>query len=345
MNAIAAGLELFTLQKQREDRTRVLASREFEICAEAAASNLRETPTEPAWEWAAREVWLDAKMTAEEGFYNPAKTPWAKEIQELPLRPDVRVAAFMKSSRSGGTEAGFNILRWMPDHWPGNAGVVFPDEKQGRDVAKRRLVDSITKLAPGQVSDDVNDIGLSNLSLLNMLIKIGPSGAQRMFTEWWVRFFMLDEIEEHDTTDSTTTLDRALSRQTDVVDSLLYLLSKPKRAGGPIHQAYLSGTQKQWKHPCPRCERPFAFARNQFSNESDCRNADGTWDLALVEANTFCLCPHCQGRIYEKEKTSMNDAAIWVPRSMRERLKDTDGKPVPLKPGWESYHIDRKSVV
>jgi len=333
------GFELLDLQTAAARRRQILSSREFDVCAEAAAANLKEAPTEFVWQFAAREVWLDAKMAAEEGFYNPNKTPWTKEIQELPLRPDVREAFFMKSSRSGGTEAGFNILRWMPLHWPGNAGVVFPDDAQARDVAKRRLVDSVTKLAGGQVSDDPHDVGLSNLHLLNMLIKIGPSGAQRMFTEWWVRFFMLDEVEEHATTDSTTTVDRARSRQTDVTDSLLYVLSKPKKAGGPIHLGYLSGSQKQWKHPCPRCERPFAFARGQFTNDPDCRNADGTWNLQLVKDYTFCLCPHCQGRVWEKEKQSMNDAAIWIPRDMRERLKGMDGKPVPAKPGVESYHI------
>lgn len=335
----SAGLDLFAMEALRRQREQVLQSREFSLCVEAALANLLEAPTEAVWEWAARNVWLSAKMAAEEGYYNPAKTPWTKEIQELPLRPDVRAAFFMKPSRSGGTEAGFNIIRWMPQNWPGNAGVVFPDEKQGRDVARRRLVDSITQLAGGQLSDDANDIGLSNLHLLNMLIKIGPSGAQRMFTEWWVRFFMLDEVEEHATTDSTTTVERALSRQVDVPDSLLYVLSKPKKAGGPIHLGYLSGSQKQWMHPCPRCERPFAFARGQFTNDHDCRNADGTWDLGLVEANTFCLCPHCQKRIYEREKASMNEAALWVPRSMRERLKGLDGRPVPLTPGWESYHL------
>ncbi len=337
MNAL--GLELLDLQAEAARRRQVLASREFDLCVEAAAANLKETPTEPVWQWSAREVWLDAKMAAEEGFYNPSKTLWTKEIQELPLRPDVRAAFFMKPSRSGGTEAGFNIIRWMPQHWPGNAGVVFPDEKQGRDVARRRLVDSIRKLAGGQLSDDPHDIGLSNLHLLNMLIKIGPSGAQRMFTEWWVRFFMLDEVEEHATTDSTTTVDRALSRQVDVADSLLYVLSKPKKAGGPIHLGYLQGSQKEWKHPCPRCERPFAFARGQFTNDSDCRNSDGTWDLQAVEANTFCLCPHCQGRVFEQEKQAMNEAAVWVPRAARERLKGLDGRPVPAVPGWESYHL------
>jgi len=336
---MTTGFELLDLQREAARRAAVLASREFALCAEAAAANLNEAPSEPVWQWAAENVWLDAKMSAEEGFYNPSKTPWTKEIQELPLRPEVRAAFFMKPSRSGGTEAGFNVIRWMPKHWPGNAGVIFPDEKQGRDVARRRLVESIQKNAGGQLSGDPHDIGLSNLHLLNMLIKIGPSGAQRMFTEWWVRFFMLDEVEEHATTDSTTTVDRALSRQVDVPDSLLYVLSKPKKAGGPIHLGYLQGTQKQWKHPCPRCERPFAFARGQFTNDPDCRNPDGTWNLKLVKAGTFCLCPHCSGRIEEKEKKSMNEAAVWVPRSERERLKGLDGKPVSPVPGWESYHL------
>lgn len=332
-------LELFRHHYDRARHQQLVGTREFEICAEVAAANFKESPTEPVWQWAARNVWLDAKMTAEEGFYDPDKTPWMKEIQELPLRGDVREVVIKKPSRSGATEAAFNILRWMPDNWPGNAGIVFPEDKQGRDVVKRRIVESIKRVAQGQLSDDPHDMGLSNLHLLNMLIKMGPSGSARLFTEWWVRYFILDELEEHDATDSTTTYERALSRQTDVADSLLIAISKPKKAGGPIDRYFIRGTQKDWSLACPRCGERFVLSRSQFQNDPDCRNADGTWDLATVEKNTFCVCPRCQGRIQESEKRLMNDAAIWIPRDPQHRRRGQDGKYVPPVPGVESYQL------
>jgi hypothetical protein len=311
---------------------------EYDLCCDVAASCLRERPTEPAWRWAEQHVWLDEKMTAEPGYYDSSKTPWAREWQELPMRGDVREIAIKKSSRSGASEAGFNVVRWMPGHWPGNAGIVFPDDKQARDVARRRLLDSIKRSAAAQLSPDRDDTGLSNIHLLNMVIKTGPSGSARMFTEWWVRFFMLDELEEHSVEDTTTTYERALSRQTDVADAVLFAISKPKRAGGPIDRAYIRGTQKQWWVPCPRCERLVLLTRDGFRSE-DCRTSDGSWDLDLVRRNTWYQCPHCAGRIDEKEKRAMNAAGVWVPTDLQHRRRNPDGKPVPPVPGVESYQI------
>lgn len=334
-----ADLELFRHHHDRARHAQITGSLEYRICADTAAANFKETPTVPVWQWAAEKVWLDAKMAAEEGWYDPEKTPWMKELQELPLRSDVREAVVKKPSRSGATEAAFNILRWMPDNWPGNAGIVFPEDKQGRDVTKRRLLDSLAKTAAAQLSPDEHDNGLSNIYLTNMLIKMGPSGSSRMFTEWWVRYFILDELEEHDATDSTTTYERALSRQTDVSDSLLVAISKPKRAGGPIDRAFIRGTQKEWNMLCPRCAQRFVLSRSQFQNDADCRHPDGTWDLLAVEKNTFCVCPRCQGRIHESEKRLMNQAALWIPRDPQHRRRGIDGKYVPPVPGVESYQL------
>ena len=336
----AAPPDIFSHAAANFALAQMLASDEFRICTEVADDCFKESPTEPVWKWAASHVWLDEIMTSEPGWYDPDKTPWMKEIQEIPVsRPDVRVVAIKKSSRSGASEAAFNILRYMPHYWPGNAGLVFPEDKQGRDVVKRRIMSSLKQCAGRYFSGDADDEGLSAIHLLNMVIKMGPSGSARMFTEWWVRFFILDELEEHVTTDTTSTVDRALSRQVDVSDSLCMLISKPKKAGGPIDEWFIKGSQKRWNTLCPRCSRPFVLGREHFTNPEDCRNADGTWNLELVEKNTFVICPHCQGRILEAEKRIMNAGAVWIPTESQHRRRGLDGKPVPAVPGVESYQI------
>lgn len=336
----APGLELFDQAAEQARGAMLRSSLEWRLITEVAAECFKEAPSEFVWQWAARSVWLDEIMSSEPGWYDPRKTPWTRELQEIPVaRPDVRVVAVKKSSRSGFSEAAFNILRWMPDHWPGNAGLVFPDDKQGRDVVKRRLMESLKRVAGKYFTGDENDEGLSAIKLRNMVIKMGPSGSARMFTEWWVRYFVLDELEEHDTSDTTTTVERALSRQTDVADALCVLISKPKRAGGPIDDWFIKGSQKHWTMPCPRCERGIVFDRRHFTNPEECRRPDGTWDLEMVEKTTFALCPHCQGKIEEKEKRAMNDAAKWVPAALEHRRRGLDGKPVPAVPGVESYQV------
>ncbi len=316
------------------------ASPEWDFIVATVSSCLNERPTEPIWKWADHHVYLDDKMSAEPGPYDSAKTPWTRELQELPLRPDVREAVVKKSSRTGVSEAALNIARWMPGHWPGNVGIIFPEDKQARDVASRRILASVERSAGAQLTEDANDRTLSKIALRNMNIMVGPSGSPRMFTEIWFRFIVLDEYEEHSTVDTTTTYDRALSRQTDVADGLLIAISKPKRAGGPIDLAYIRGTQKKYLVPCPRCERLIEFQRSHFVYDH-CRQSDGSWDLDAVKASTFYRCQLCQGEIQEAEKFAMtnSDLARWTPALPAQRKRPPDGKYVPPQPGVESYQI------
>lgn len=333
--------ELLDYARASAETRTLMASPEWAFIADIGASCLNERPTEFVWQWAdAGNVYLDDKMSAEPGPYDSSKTPWTRELQELPLRPEVREAVVKKSSRTGFSEACFNIARWMPRYWPGNAGIIFPEDKQARDVAGRRLLASIGRSARAQMSEDPNDTTLSKISLTNMNIMIGPSGSARMFTEVWYRFVVLDEYEEHSTVDTTTTYDRAKSRQTDVADGLLIAISKPKLAGGPIDAAYVRGTQKKFLIPCPRCERLIELLRPFFVYDH-CRQSDGTWDLAAVRTHTFYRCQLCQKPIEEFEKVAMtnSDLARWTPTPPAQRRRGPDMKYVPPQPGVESYQI------
>jgi len=337
----AADLDLFRDARERHAAQALQGTPEYQLIIAAAGSAFHERPTVPPWQWAddpTEGVYLDEKMTSEPGQYDSSKTPWTREIQALPLDPNCRVGVFKKSSRSGGSEAAFNVARWMPRHWPGNVGIVFPDDKQARDVADRRLVDSIKKSAEAVLTDDPDDVTLSNITLANMVVRLGGSGSPRMFTEIWFRLGILDEYEEHSQRDTTTTLSRMLSRQADVADALTLVISKPKRAGGPIDLAYIAGTQKKYLVPCPHCSGLIEFKREYFQY-NHCRNPDGTWDLNRVINETFYQCQLCEKPIYERSKVAMCQAGKWVPTPAAQRRKAPDGQYVPPQPGWESYQI------
>lgn len=323
--------------RHRGAREALMATKEWRFTEGIAAACFRERPTEAPWKWADREVWLDDKMTADPGPYQSSKTPWMREIQELPLRPEVRQAFLIKSSRSGGTEGGFNILRWMPDHWPGNAGIIFPDDKKAREVADRRIINSLKAVAGAYMSADPNDTTMSRIALSNMEVLVGGSGSSRMFTEIWFRYIQLEELDEHDQTDTTGSYERALSRQTDVPDALLFAPCKPKETGCPSDKGYVKGTQKKWLVPCPRCTRRIEFQR-QFFRYDHCREGAG-WNLQRIVDETWYQCPLCQGRIEHAEKFAMVDAGIWVPTPEAQRRRDEKGNYVPNEPGVESYNI------
>lgn len=330
--------DLFSFEAAAREAKRLQASPEHAWLIDVARSHFKPRPTEPIWQWADREVWLSEKMSAKAGRYQSAKTPWAREIQDLPRNPDVREAAIMKASRTGITEGCLNVLRWMPDHWPGNALYAINERNLARQISKRRIIPSLEQSAKAQLTDDPHDKSLSTITLKNMEVVVSGSGSAGPFMEMWYRLIILDELENHLQTQDTTTEQRATSRQTDVDDGLIYKISKPEEAGGIIDLAYIRGTQKRYHVPCPRCERPILLTRDGVV-ASHCRNGDGTWDLDRVVKEVYRLCPHCQGRIDEVEKESMVDAGIWIPTALKDRRRPPDGNFVPPEPGVESYHI------
>ncbi|GAA5139344.1 hypothetical protein GCM10023213_19860 [Prosthecobacter algae] len=316
---------------------RFLRTPESDFLIELFDSCMHMAPTEAVWKWADREVWLDEKMTAKPGQYDSSYTPWTREWQELPMRPEVREGIFMKSSRTGVSEASLNILRWMPKNWPGNALYSINSDKKAREVAERRILPSVERTAGGQMTDDENDKTLSRISLKNMDMLISGSGSDGPFMEIWYRLIILDELEKHVLNQGTTTYDRAKSRQTDVADGLLLALSKPEEAGGIIDLKYINGTQKKFLVPCPRCERRIELL-TKFLMANECKEADG-WNLERVVKDTYYQCQLCQQPIQSHEKKAMVNEGIWVPTPVPQRRRPSNGKYVPPEPGVESYQI------
>ncbi len=325
--------DLFSVAQAKQ----FIGTPESDFLLDLVASVMQTQPTEPVWKWAERHVWLDEKMSAKPGQYNSSFTPWTREWQELPLRPEVREGVFMKSSRTGVSEAALNILRWMPDNWPGNALYSINSDKKAREVGERRILPSVQKIAGAQMTDDENDATLSRISLKNMDIMISGSGSDGPFMEIWYRLIILDELEKHIVSQGTTTYDRAKSRQTDVTDGLLLALSKPEDAGGVIDLKYINGTQKKFLVPCPRCDQRIEFL-TKFLVANHCKEDSG-WNLQRVVAETYYQCQLCQQPIHEHEKRAMVNAGVWVPTPEAQRRRPPNGNYVPPEPGVESYQI------
>lgn len=299
---------------------------------------LQLTPDRPVWQWAVENVYLDEKMTSDPGYYDITRTPWTKEWQELPMKPEVREAVWMKSSRVGASEGALNIMRWMPKHRPGNALYSINSDKKAREVAERRILPSIAKTAGAQLSEDPDDNTLSRISLRNMDILISGSGSSGPFMEIWYRLIILDELEKHaKRADGTTTYDQAKSRQNDVADGLLMALSVPGEAGGIADIKYTNGTQKKFLVPCPRCERRIELI-DEYLVAEHCKE-DDRYNLEQVIVNTFYQCQLCHQPIMEREKKAMVNEGIWVPTEMEKRRRSPAGDFVPPEPGVESYQI------
>lgn len=305
-----------------------------------ADSCFRERPKEPVWQWAGKNVWLGDKMSPQPKLYDPEQTPWAKEWHQLPMMEDVREAWVMKCSRSSFTESGLNIIRYMPENWPGNVLFAINSREEAKKVSKTRLKDTLKASAGAKLTDNPDDVSTHHISLLNMDIVVSGSGAAGPFMQTWYRFIVLDELENHeDHTQETTTVDRARSRLVGVADGKIYGGSKPELAGGVIDLQYIRGSQKKFLVPCPRCGRRIELLM-PYIRFAHCKERDG-WNLARVMAEAFYQCQLCNGSIFEHEKWAMMNAdeAEWVPTPSSERRRPPSGNAVAAEPGVESYHI------
>lgn len=318
--------------------TTELGSPEHRFLVELVDSCFQPTPTEPVWKWASTHVWLDEKQTATPMFYDPELTPWAKEWHQIPLQYDVREVIIMKSSRSGASEAWFNVLRWMPDHWPGNALVAINSRDKAKEVSKKRIIPTLGRAAGAQITANPDDVATLAISLKNMDIIVSGSGSAGPFMEAWYRLVILDELENHlQGSQETTTYDRAKSRQATVPDGKIVGLSKPELAGGIIDLNYIRGTQEKWQVPCPRCERRIELLTS-FLRFDHCKDLL-QWDLTRVLTETYYQCQICGGKIEEKEKRAMVSEGIWVPTLGAERRRPPSGNAVAAEPGVRSFHI------
>lgn len=300
--------------------------------------SFRGSPREPVWQYADKKVYFSEKMAAEAGYYDSSVTPWTREWQDLPRQDGVKEGAFMKSSQTGVTEATLNIIRWMPDHWPGNVGYIINSREKAKRLSKVRLQETIKECAEDQVTDDPNDQSTFHIILQNMEISITGSGSANAFRETWYRLGVLDEPEDHETqADGTTSYDNIQGRFTTVADSLLLVLGKPQEKGGIVHRCYLKGTQEKWMLPCPHCDQriELLFSQLQFGHHRDL--VDG-WDLEGVVNDTYYECQLCHGKIEEHRKKELVNAGIWVPTPHADREK-LDGRAILPEPGVRSFHI------
>lgn len=303
------------------------------LVRDAVVSALRESPKEPVWEWAAENVRFTPDMASDEVAYRPELTPWTKEWQELARQPDVVEGIAMKSSQTGLSQGCLNVLAWKPRHAPGRSLYAINSDKKAKDVAGNRLA----PLFQGSEVDTGNgdDISSLRIRLRNMEIVVSGVGAPTPFRETFYSVAVLDEVEDHRVFPDGTTLDLVRSRFATVSDATLYALSKPQQIGGPIHVAYLRGSQEFWAVPCPRCGE-FIELLFEFLRFSHCRDLVGGWDLDRVIAETFYECQKCGGKIKHHEKSALVNAGEWREREDRWTL---EGRTIKRKPGVRSFHI------
>jgi hypothetical protein len=323
-----------------------------------AAAAFAEKPDIPLPLWAAKNVFLDRRMTTRPGFYDPEEYPWTWEFQEIIRTRHVwekklddgavvivdpgtegatcmRVhdVAAMKSTQTGFTESALNGVRYCAKHDPQNVIFSIDNAKQAAEVNEIRLQPTLRKLGEEVLPADDDDVGRFLIKMVRMLIYFLGSYSAGAFTQKLCELGILDELEKHG---SKTSADELRGRMKSSPRRLCVLMSRPEKVGGPIDKEHKRGSMHVQEVPCPRCTEKnggiptgFQMLEQDQMKFGHCRNLLGELDKEQVMRDTYFECVHCAGRINETEKRWMNDRK-------RRRWRRTNFN---ADPNFISFHI------
>ncbi|MFA5262366.1 MAG: terminase gpA endonuclease subunit [Opitutaceae bacterium] len=306
---------------------------------------------ESVWRWADKSVFLDSKSRSSASNYRSELTPWTREFQETFTDPNWDEDHVIKSSRSGFTEACLNILRFMPEHSPGQALYAIDSAEEVKKISRDRLIPTLKSAARDAVTDDPDDMASKIIRLTSMVIHLAGSYSAGIFRNKWLRCCILDEVEVNSSIDGEGTLhDLARSRQEDVDDAKLFTLSKAGKWGSVHHRECVSGTLSCYLAICPQCgtyqelsfdgaspthqlriETPLRDGESapspKLSNSPSrlgrlrydhCKDLTGEWDMERIESETYSECVSgCQIRESEIDKRAMMNSDRWLKTNPR----------------------------
>lgn len=264
-------------------------------------------PTETIWEWADRDnVFLDATMAAEPGYYRSAKTPHTRRIQELCQRPwrlvrgklvRVRKIVVKKSSQTGYTEAVLNVIRWFARFSPRNVIYAIDTAEEAANI-RDRLANT---LADEALTGDADDLKKLKLTLKHMLVWFYGSFSKGKFANKQAPFGVVDEAEQHE--NGKRSVGDVESRSKKSEEGLTVVISKPEEKDGVIDDEHSKGNQEIYLVPCPFCGtyQELTLEKLKFDH---CKTLLDEWDLDRVLHDTAIECAgtYCKRLIPESYK-------------------------------------------
>lgn len=315
------------------------------------AEAIRDLPDVNVWQFAEREIRLDPKQANNVGDYRLDWTPYTRLFQEaftstFTKIPDedwwlrslvargerVDECFVVKSSQSGLTQAALNCLIYACLYAPGRVLYVLDSASKASSVSRLRVIPQLERLAQAVMTGDEDDLGMLFIELANMVIEFTGSYSPGVFAEKPLKYGFLDDIVymakeagQAGMLGGTSVIDHIRSRFTTADESFLGVFSKPDLDDDDFIRNFRSGSQHSYWVPCPHCNaRQVLEPEGLYFDYSACKDTTGRYDLQAVEELTTYRCAHCEKQIDEKHKYQMNNAGIWIPKSLEDRRKDED---------------------
>ena len=288
-------------------------------------------------EWAEKRHIMSKFDSPDSGLpWNTAKVPYTKYIMDLFSSPNVRLIVLKWSTQSGKTNLMLNCIGYTMDERPGTMMIVYPTDKTVDRASRTRIAPMINaceslrkkKLKPWSVSEKHYDGGV-------LYLASSQSGSELSSAP--IEVAIGDELKDWPKYTSQGKGSDPVKYLSDRQKQYPYtrkmiLVSSPSLEDAPINKHYRSCEAHifYWV-PCPHCGELFRFEFNQIKfgktawtiDPTTLENSDSVyWRQAKKHA--YYECPHCQGKIVDKQKPKMLMKGRWLTEDQEEIGNDVE---------------------
>lgn len=230
--------------------------------------------------------------------------PYQRGIADAIGDPETERVTLVKSVRIGLSTLLTGTLASFVANEPSPILLLLPTEADCRDYAVSDL-EPIFEATPdlrGLLTDDRD--GERNTILSRRFsggsLKIVAAKSARNLRRHNVRILLIDEADAMEVTPEGDPIMLAEKRTLSFANRKIVLGSTPTdEETSNVLRAYANSDKRVFEVPCPRCGAFFEI-----------RWAHIEWDEDEPET-ARCKCPHCEGRINEREKAAMVEQGEW----------------------------------
>lgn len=283
-----------------------------------AAEVIKPTEELTVSEWAERHRRLTGKESANAGRWRNDRTPYLREIMDAMGAGEVDEVVLMCCAQAGKSESVRNALAYWIAQDPGPCLWVMPDEKSAKEALDERLIPMIRSSVPWALPGTTRDLTLSGLRLKSMDVYPAWAGSPQSMATRPCRYGIGDEIDKWPEFSGRDASPAALFKarlRTWKERKKCVLVSTPTTRSGAISKAYYAcADQRDYRIPCPRCEKllPLTWAQVKWPKREDTADRIRHAENVREEQLAWFECESCGHEIREAERHAAVKKGQWV---------------------------------
>ncbi|MGM9529300.1 MAG: phage terminase large subunit family protein [Phascolarctobacterium sp.] len=270
------------------------------------SKSLKTIPKTSVSEWADSYRML-AQGAAEPGRWHTSRAPYQKDIMDAFTAKGVHRVVVKSCSQVGKSDIMNNVIGRFAHLDPCTMMMIQPTLADGEDFSKSRITPMIEatkvlkRIFRESKSRSSSNTIMSKYFTGGRLIIAGANAPSGLASRP-IRILLCDEVDRFPDSAGAEgdPVDLAAKRTTTYWNRLIGLFSTPTIKGASrIDDEYMTGTQEEWQHQCPKCKEWHLLTHRQMLADYETSHKQNKKHVFVKKV--LWVCPDCGFGFYESE--------------------------------------------